>query len=74
MRTFFRARGCPTYTEPTGKVFPQSDNAADVLCTQLGAVEAAGISLIAPAEVTRLDPPVLAGEHWLVRLGDGSQW
>ncbi|MDE0966411.1 MAG: NAD(P)/FAD-dependent oxidoreductase [Candidatus Latescibacteria bacterium] len=74
VRTFFRARGCPTYTEPMGKVFPQSDSAADVLGTLLGAVEAAGIPLIAPAEVTRLDPPVLAGERWLVRLGDGSQW
>ena len=42
VRTFFRARGCPTYTEPMGKVFPQSDSAADVLGTLLGAVEAEG--------------------------------
>ena len=74
VRTFFRARGCPTCTEALGKVFPQSNRAVDVLGALLGAVEQAGIPLIAPAEAVHLDPPVLARERWSVRLGDGSEW
>ena len=73
-RTFFSARGCPVHEEALGKVFPNSNDAHQVLQVLLDAVYGAGIPLVAPAEVTRLDPPEQAAERWLVRLGDGATW
>ena len=54
VRAFFEARGCSSYEEPLGKVFPKSDKARDVLDTLLNAVNGAGITLVAPGEATCL--------------------
>ncbi|MDA0338153.1 MAG: NAD(P)/FAD-dependent oxidoreductase, partial [bacterium] len=37
-------------------------------------VAAAGITLVAPAEVTRLEPPTTTAARWVVQLADGSAW
>jgi predicted Rossmann fold flavoprotein len=70
-REFFRSRGCRLYEEPLGKVFPTSDNARHVLGVLLRAIVAANIPLIAPAEVTKLEP---SGEGWRATLAGGQAW
>ncbi|MGE0712636.1 MAG: NAD(P)/FAD-dependent oxidoreductase [Planctomycetota bacterium] len=78
-RELFSSRGCRLYEEPLGKVFPRSDDAREVLGLLLRAVERAGISLVAPAEVTRLEPE-LSGvwpgrpARWRASLAGGSCW
>lgn len=67
-RAFFESRGCPMYAEPLGKLFPCSDKARDVLDVLLNEVERAGITLVAPAEVTAIQP----GSPWKVTFGNGS--
>lgn len=71
-RAFFEARGCPLYAEPLGKVFPRSDDARQVLGALLGAVERAGIPLVAPAEVVDLAPHAERG--WRATLACGRAW
>lgn len=74
VRAFFEARGCSSYEEPLGKVFPKSDKARDVLDTLLNAVNGAGITLVAPVEATCLEPPDIAGQLWRVHTGKGPDW
>lgn len=71
-RAFFEARGCPLYAEPLGKLFPESDDARQVLDVLLGAVRRAGATLVAPAEVTDLLPE--DGGRWRATLADGGAW
>jgi predicted flavoprotein YhiN len=53
---FFRAEGVPTYVEPeTGKVFPQSDRASDVLAVLLRKLKSAGCELAASEPLLELD-------------------
>ncbi len=56
----FNAEGVPTKVEPTGKIFPQSDKAADVLAALLRRLERSGCTLA-------LDEPVVE----VARSGDG---
>lgn len=71
VRTFFESRGCALDEEPLGKLFPRSDDARDVLRVLLEAVVAAGIPLIAPAEVVDLLP---VEDGMAVQLADGAAW
>jgi predicted Rossmann fold flavoprotein len=73
-RAFFELRGCRTYAEPLGKVFPKTNRARDVLRILLEEVAQAGVPLIAPAEVVGLEPPANPDERWQARLADGSSW
>jgi predicted Rossmann fold flavoprotein len=74
VRTLFASRGCSSYQEALGKVFPKSDKARDVLDTLLNAVNRAGIKLVAPAEVTGIAAPDVAGQPWRVHTEDGADW
>jgi predicted flavoprotein YhiN len=74
VRAFFESRGCSSYEEPLGKVFPKSNKARDVLDTLLGAVNSAGIDLVAPVEVTDLTPPDVGGQLWGVHTKKGPEW
>ncbi len=51
-RAFFEAEGVPLKREPTGKLFPVSDRARDVLQALLDAARRAGVHLRVPARVT----------------------
>lgn len=74
VRALFTAQGCALHKEALGKLFPRSGRAADVLQVLLDAVRAAGIRLIAPAEVVALQPPSGATESWSVQLQTGAAW
>ncbi len=71
IRTFFESQGCPLYEEPMGKVFPQSDDARDILRILLEAIVRARIPLIAPAEVIDI---VIGDSGIRVDLADGNAW
>ncbi len=68
--TFFTQRGCPLYAEPLGKLFPESNQARQVLNVLLEAAKQANIPLVAPAEVTSLAAPPSHGSAWEVRFAD----
>jgi predicted Rossmann fold flavoprotein len=57
-RRFFESEGVPLKREPTGKLFPVSDRAADVLAALLGAARGAGVELLFPHRVT-----AIRGDH-----------
>ncbi|MBT7858969.1 MAG: hypothetical protein HN712_01605 [Gemmatimonadetes bacterium] len=73
-QTFFNSRHCPLHEEDLGKVFPQSNEAQQVLHVLLDAVANAGIPIVAPATVTRLQPPELAADRWRVTVTEGAAW
>ncbi len=54
VQTYFESRGCPLYAEPLGKLFPRSDDAADVLGTLLNACRDAGVDIRTGADVTEI--------------------
>lgn len=70
-RAFFLGQGVKLYAEPTGKLFPTSDDAHDVLDALLAAARAAGVPIVAPAEVTELAPD---GDRWVARTAQGEAW
>lgn len=74
VRALFEARGCALYAEPLGKLFPRSDDARDVLAALLGAIQRAGVPLVAPAEVVELRPPANADGRWSVALAGARAW
>lgn len=53
-RHFFETEGVPLKREPTGKLFPVSDRAGDVLAALLGAARRAGVELLFPHRVTAI--------------------
>ncbi len=63
VRAFFESDlGVELYVEPdTGKVFPRSDDAREIVAALLDAVEAGGAELIAPFRVVRLTAPDAPG-------------
>lgn len=70
-RAFFLGQGVKLYAEPTGKLFPTSDDAHDVLDALLGAARQAGVPIVAPAEVTEL---ARDGDRWVARTARGEVW
>jgi predicted flavoprotein YhiN len=52
---FFESEGVPTKVEETGKIFPQSDRAADVLAALLARVERSGATLALEEPLLALD-------------------
>src|SRR5262249_49975032 len=52
---FFNAEGVPTKVEPTGKIFPQSDRAADVLAALVRRLERSSAELALAAPLVELD-------------------
>lgn len=61
--------GCPTKVEETGKVFPVSNRAVDILAAFMGRCERSGATVALSAGVTAIEP---AGEGWLVRTNGGE--
>ncbi len=53
-RAFFAAEGVPLVQEPTGKLFPRSNRARDVLEALLHAARRAGVTLCHPFRVTAI--------------------
>ncbi len=51
----FEAEGVPTKIEETGKIFPQSDRAADVLSALLARLERSGAELALSEPLIELD-------------------
>ncbi|MEZ6184876.1 MAG: NAD(P)/FAD-dependent oxidoreductase [Planctomycetota bacterium] len=74
VRALFEGQGCALYSEPQGKLFPTTDRARDVLGVLLRGLDAAGIPLVAPAELTELEPPAEPDGRWGARLGQGPTW
>lgn len=74
VQRLFEEADCPLYAEPLGKLFPRSDEARDVLHVLLDGLRAAGVPLVAPAEVEALDPPAEPGAAWQLRLAGGRAW
>ena len=60
-RRFFEAEGVPLKRESTGKLFPVSDRAQDVLQALLGAARRAGVELLHPYKVTAIRPDDVGG-------------
>ncbi len=52
---FFEAEGVPTKVEETGKIFPQSDRAADVLAALLSRLRRSGAELALEEPLVQLD-------------------
>ncbi len=52
---FFRERGVELKREETGKLFPVSDDARDVLAALLGAAKDAGVEVVHPWRVMRVE-------------------
>jgi predicted Rossmann fold flavoprotein len=55
-RAFFERHGAPLKLEPTGKYFPVSDSARDVLAALLRACDASGAELRREVTVERVEP------------------
>jgi predicted Rossmann fold flavoprotein len=53
-RRFFEAEGVQLKREPTGKLFPVSDRAGDVLQALIGAARRAGVELLFPYKATTI--------------------
>ncbi len=62
----FEQEGVPTKVESTGKIFPQSDRAADVLGALLARLERSGAQLALEEPLVELDPQ---GPGFRVRTG-----
>jgi predicted Rossmann fold flavoprotein len=68
-RAFFERHGVALKLEPTGKYFPVSDSARDVLAGLLRAVESAGVEIRREALVTGAE---WADGRFRLRTGDGE--
>jgi len=55
-RAWIESLGVPLKLEPTGKYFPQSDDAHTVLAALVDRAESLGVQMIAGARVIRLEP------------------
>lgn len=67
-RALFEEFGVPLKLEPTGKYFPVSDSARDVLAGLLRALDASGARLLREAIVTRIASD---GESFVAWAGEG---
>jgi predicted Rossmann fold flavoprotein len=70
-RHFFESRGLRLYEEPLGKLFPETDDAGDVLRTLLSACVDAGADLRHPVDVVDVAPKN-GGETFVARTADGD--
>ncbi|BCS35351.1 flavoprotein [Luteitalea sp. TBR-22] len=68
-RAFFEAEGVMLKEEPTGKLFPVSDRARDVLDALLAAARRAGVALAHPCRVAAITPD---DEGFVVRHSGAS--
>jgi len=71
-RTFFEAEGVTLVRESTGKLFPASNRASDVLDALTGAARRAGVELRHPARVTAVRNDGAGGFHVVTRTRDGD--
>ena len=60
-RLFFEAEGVALKREATGKLFPVSDRAGDVLQALVGAAKRTGVEIIFPKKITALRPDGAGG-------------
>jgi predicted Rossmann fold flavoprotein len=69
---FFHAEGVATKVEETGKVFPVSDRAIDVLDALLKRLQRSGATLSLGEPVTAVEPDAQAREHDSLACASGS--
>lgn len=73
---FFRELGVEMKREETGKLFPVSDNARDVVDALLRAARDAGVEVVTGAKVTEITPGFTINQKWTARaviLAAGGQ-
>ncbi len=75
VRAFFeRDLGVALYVEEdTGKVFPRSDDAREIVAALLDALRASGAELVAPFRVVDLAPPAAPGAPFRLVADDGRE-
>lgn len=70
---WFRQHGVPLKTEQDGRVFPVSDDSADVIRCLEGLAHRCGVLVETGVHVTSLSPPPPAGPgHWQLDTGRGA--
>lgn len=74
VRAFFEDElGIPLKVEPTGKVFPRSDDPREVVVGLLAALQAAGATLIGSARVTSISRVDRGAARFELELDDGRR-
>ncbi len=68
VQTFFEGCGVPLYEEPTGKLFPRSDDARDILNALTAALTEADVPIVVEADVVDLRQ---GQERWAATCADG---